>query len=459
MLRRSFIKLLALLALSRHAAANSSTAGNSSTTRARQTKKILVIGAGLAGLACAKQLQQAGHQVLVLEGRDRIGGRIWTSTHWPDVPLDLGASWIHGQEDNPLTALAHELELELLATSTANSQIYQADGSVLTEAGQQQLDQLEQRFSALLAAAQDLPADQSISVALQSLYQQLDDPTAVQMLDFLLNARIEQEYAGALSETSAHWFDAAQEFGDTDVLFAQGFAALVQYLAAGLTVQLNQVVTAVQRSADQVRVNTTRQSFLADQVVITLPLGVLQQQRIEFDPPLPVAKQQAIAALGMGTLNKCYLRFPTAFWPAQLDWLEYIPTQHGQWAQWVSFQRVSGLPILLGFNAAEYGRQLETLSDEQIVAAAMQRLRQMFGDAIPAPLDYIITRWASDPFAFGSYSFNKIGATPQHRAALVSPVANQLYFAGEACSVDYFGTAHGAYLSGLAAAEAILQAD
>jgi monoamine oxidase len=155
-------------------------------------------------------------------------------------------------------------------------------------------------------------------------------------------------------------------------------------------------------------------------------------------------------------LNKCYLRFEEAFWPADVDWLEYISANHGEWAEWVSFQRVANQPILLGFNAADQGRQIEDWSDQAIVSSAMETLKTIFGVDIPDPMDAQITRWASDPFALGSYSYNALGSTPQDREILAAPVGQRLFFAGEATEPDYFGTTHGAYLSGLRAAEEIL---
>ena len=168
------------------------------------------------------------------------------------------------------------------------------------------------------------------------------------------------------------------------------------------------------------------------------------------------AKRNAINKLGMGVLNKCYLRFNQAFWPDDIDWLEYVSAKHGEWTEWVSFQRALKKPILLGFNAADRGREIETWSDQQIVASAMATLKTIFGAGIPQPIDWQITRWASDSFAKGSYSYNALGSTPKMREALASTLNGRLFFAGEATNKDYFGTAHGAFLSGLRVAKDVL---
>lgn len=121
----------------------------------------------------------------------------------------------------------------------------------------------------------------------------------------------------------------------------------------------------------------------------------------------------------------------------------------------VSFTRALNQPVLLGFNAADEARRMESWTDEKIVASALATLRRIFGRATPDPVDYQVTRWAADPFAAGSYSFNALGATPQMRDDLAASINGKLFFAGEATSRRHFGSAHGAYLSGLRAAREI----
>jgi monoamine oxidase len=115
------------------------------------------------------------------------------------------------------------------------------------------------------------------------------------------------------------------------------------------------------------------------------------------------------------------------------------------------------LPVLLGFNAADHGRKIEGWTDEQIVASAMRTLRTLFGRNVPAPLDYQITRWASDPFARGAYSFNALGSTPRMRDHLAQHLNGKVFFAGEATERKHYGTVHGPYQSGLRAAQEIIK--
>lgn len=434
---------------------------DSTTDPADPANRIIVIGAGLAGLAAASELQKQGHDVLVLEARDRIGGRIHTSRYltdkWGDVPVDLGATWIHGIDGNPLTRLADSIQAQRLVTSYDKSVAYNTEGDELSRAEEQLLDELRDEVYDAIETAQNGNTDRSIRQAIRSVINQYDESSEeYRLINFILSAELEQEYSGDSSKLSSHWYDNTKEFGGDDALFAQGFDSITELLADGLKIETGRIVTEIQWQQSPVKVLTQSGEFRAKQVIVTLPLGVLKAKRVQFTPELPANKQSAITALGMGVLNKCYLRFPTVFWPDDVDWLEYVPEQHGAWSEWVSFKRVADNPVLLGFNSGERGQAIESWSDQQIIEDAMATLKIIFGAQIPAPVDYLITRWAADPYALGSYSFNALGSTPAMRKTLAASLGDKLFFAGEASEQNYFGTAHGAYLSGLRVAEEVM---
>jgi len=423
--------------------------------QAASTPTVLIIGAGIAGLAAARALTAQGIKVTLIEGRERIGGRIHTSHVWPNLPMDLGASWIHGQKQNPITALANAAQAKRVVTSYDSSELYidvrlkQLGVKGTNEAS------IEKLVTQALNKAANLDEDISVKAAVERVLTQPLTPAYQAQLNFYLNSQYEQEYSGATHELSAQTFEDNEEFSGADVLFPQGYEQIPNYLAQGLDIQLGKVVSKIAYSETGVKVTTQDQVYQADYAIITVPLGVLKRKTIQFNPPLPANKQAAIQRLGMGLLNKAYLRFNKVFWPKDIDWLEYLSPDAGRWVEWVSFAKI-GAPVLLGFHAADRAREVENWSDQALVADAMQALKAMFGNAIPQPVGAQITRWAQDPFAYGSYSFNAVGSTNQDRQALARK-SGRLYWAGEATHSEYAGTVHGAYLSGVRAAKVIVK--
>ena len=419
---------------------------------------VIVIGAGISGLAAARHLTDHGWDVLVLEARDRIGGRIWTGQRWADCPSDLGASWIHGITDNPIAALAAKAKAKTVVTDPDSTAYYLPDGKAATNAQVQAINGWAAKTASAISKYQN---NQDRDASLRSVVEQavrwssLSDYDKA-LLGYDLND-YEHEYSGSVDRMSVQEFDSDADLKGKDVLFPAGYHQITDLVAAGLSIRTGQVVKRIDWNSGGVTVTTDKGTFQADQAVVTLPLGVLQSGVVTFGPGLPAAKLAAIGGLGMGVLNKCYLRFPTTFW-ADSDWLGYVPAvdKYGQWAQWINITRPTGKPVLLGFNAADFGRAIEAWSDTQIVDSAMATLRTIYGSGIPAPLDYQITRWASDPYALGSYSYHPIGSTPAMRDELAASIDGLLYFAGEATSRPSFATVHGAYDSGIRAAKEVL---
>ena len=474
--RRIFLKQSLLLSLSaglaacvgeadQTAARPASDGGSQPATEPKESgamenshAEVLIVGAGISGLAAAATLRQAGYGVIVIEARDRIGGRVWTNRAWPEMPLDMGASWIHGIDGNPITAIAEEAGVATLPTDYDNHWLYTSDGLMEDDEQDAAEAEAEAFFEQALEEADDRYDDDV------SLQQALDDLLAEEplsapqrrLLNYYVNAVVEQEYAADVADLSLFAWDEDAGFDGGDVLFPAGYDQIADFLATGLDIRLEQPVRAIRYGSDGVTVETVAASFTGERVIVTLPLGVLQKGVVDFDPPLPDAKQEAIDSLGMGLLNKVYLRFPRIFWPQEAEILGFVSEKKGEWAETLNIAFYTDAPVLLCFNAATYGRAIEKLSDGEIVAAAMQRLAGMFGADIPDPDAHHITRWASDPYAFGSYSYRRPGSNGDTRDALAAPVDERLFFAGEATSRDYAATVHGAYLSGLAAAQEIV---
>jgi monoamine oxidase len=314
----------------------------------------------------------------------------------------------------------------------------------------------------LIAAAQQMASRLEKDMSLKSAIEMMTDWRKAdagerRLLRHVINGTAEAEYGGAWSELSAWHFDDSKEFGGGDVLFPGGYDQIISHLAKGLDIRTGKPVTAIAPQGDGVVVTLADGTVMtADQALVTVPLGVLQAKGISFGAPLAKARRAAVAALGMGLLNKCWLRFERIAWPDDVDWIEWLGPRDGHWEQWVSLARAAKAPVLLGFHAGDMAREMERLSDAEMMQAAHGALKAMFGSDFPAPLDGQITRWSRDPHAFGSYSYHAVGSSPASRKALAgADWEGRLVFAGEACSARYWGTAHGAVLSGREAAEII----
>lgn len=427
------------------------------------TADALVIGAGAAGLRAAAALERAGKRVIVLEARDRIGGRCWSDQRMPGLSLELGAAWIHGSNPaNPVFFAARQLGLRLVPSNTGQLggalAIWDAQGRRLTPEAQQRLDGLTRAAESFVFAA-DAPAHESVELRLrrwtrtQMLAQ--DDARA---LRYKFVSNIVHEYADDLARTSPlvafddHTHD---DFGIDDVMVLGGYDEVLRP-APGLDIRLGHAATRIAHDARGVRVTTLTGEFDAPVCVLTLPLGVLKAGAVAFDPVLPAELRAAITRLGVGVINKLALRFERAFWPDDADWFGHITGEPEVFGQWVNLHRHSGAPVLIAEHAGEFGRRCELLDDAALVGAAMSALRGMFGAQIPALLDYARTRWGADPYAHGSYSYMAVGAAFADRAAFAQPLDGRLFFAGEHTHTRYPGTLHGAWLSGERAAGQIL---
>lgn len=415
--------------------------------------KVIVIGAGISGLAAARTLAEKNIDVIILEARNRIGGRMWTDSSL-GVPLDLGASWIHGVNGNPITELAKRFNAKTIPTIDDNGIVFHADGREMTSA---EFLKIERLYESIYEETSEIAEDLDEDASLQEIFDQVIakrnlSAEELRGLNLYIQYETSLDYAADPKNLSVWEWDSDETFSGQHVIFPQGYNQITNGLAQGLDIRLNTEVMKIKYSQNGVEVETRDGIFTSEKVVVTIPLGVLKQAQIKFEPPLPSSKQESINRLKMGLLNKVYLKFPKIFWD-DVENISYV----GEWMLWLNYAAYNGEPILLAFEGGEKARALEELSDDEMVASAMQTLRFLYGDEIPAPESFLITRWGKDKFSFGSYSFIPPFASGDDFDALFEPVDDVLFFAGEATSRKHFATVHGAYLSGVEAGKLVMR--
>ncbi|MCV7078707.1 flavin monoamine oxidase family protein [Mycobacterium szulgai] len=421
------------------------------TTAPPDTKSVLVIGAGMAGLGAARSLADAGWPVRVIEARNRIGGRVHTNRDW-GVPLEMGASWIHGATNNPLDELADKVSAQRSPTEYYKWTELAVDPR-LAPLTYTQASQTKWRHFVEDAGDDVDGGSLGAAVEASAKREELSDTERAE-LAFFVNTEIEEEFAADASQLSATTYDLGRYTDGPQLVITSGYDAIPRLLAEGLQIVLNTVVTSVERHDDSVTLRAGNQMFEGPAAIVTVPLGVLKSGAITFDPPLPDGHAHAVSALGFGVLSKSYFRFDKRTWDVPNSFYQYLGADDGMWAQWLSLPADAG-PIVLAFNAGHRGRYVESAAGGDLMNSALPIARRLFGADI-APLEIKSSTWSVDPYAVGSYSFHAPGSGLDDRRRLQQPISDRLYLAGEAVGTDNPATVHGALLSGRHAAAELM---
>ncbi|HED65810.1 MAG TPA: FAD-dependent oxidoreductase [Planctomycetes bacterium] len=421
-------------------------------------RRVIVVGAGVAGLAAAHALSRIGVEVVVLEALERIGGRIEPGTLGP-VPVDLGAAWVHGSgPGNPLTQLFARLGVTL-QPDRVPFHVFERGTGYLTRA---QVNLLNRRVSSFLTA---LPLLRTQLGPRASVAEGVDLFLALQGLGgvalarsrFMLRAFFESWYAGSARDLALEWVWEDESFPGPDAFPVGGYGQLVDGLARGLEIRTGSAVSLVEHGPSGVAVHTEEEVIRGSHAIVTVPLGVLKARSIRFEPRLPERKQRAIRRIGMGAFEKILLRFEHPFW-RNLDELFYRSRREEKVPFLKDLLPFTGEPILLALAAGESADRMRLRSASEIVDELLGAVGEIVASTPPAPTHAHVTRWRADPFFRGSFSYLRTGSSPADQRSLAAPV-DRLLFAGEATHERFFASVHGALLSGLREAGRIVGRD
>ena len=407
--------------------------------------EVAIIGAGAAGLGAANALKNSGLSVLVLEARDRVGGRAHTIMASPDVTFDVGCGWLHSADENSFVQIAERLGLEINKSlppwrERAYGKAFpQEDRDDFIRALDAFYDRAEKAAIEAGQSGRDVAA--SLSLEPGNRWNPMIDAIST--------------YINGCELDSVSILD-MDAYEDTDLNWRirRGYGTLIAAYGATCPLALNCEVTLIDHSAKRVRIETSQGTLTADKVIITVPTNLIADEAIRFHPPLP-AKVDAARGLPLGLADKVTLA---------LDEPEALPAEANlraatmRTAMGTYHIRPFGQPCIEGFFGGRFAQSLEDAGEGAIAAESINEIVSILGSDFRRKLKPLAeSRWAHDPFARGSYSH----ALPGHagdRALLAAPVDGRVFFAGEATSPEFFSTAHGARDSGERAAEEVIAA-
>ena len=400
---------------------------------------VAIIGAGAAGLGAAHALKHSGLSAIVLEARDRVGGRGHTIMASPDVTFDLGCGWLHSAEQNSFVAIAEQMNFEIDRTLPPWRERAYGKSFPPDERADffRALEEFFQRIEDAAQSGRDNPA---------SLY--LESGNRWNPMIDAVSSYINGCETDRLSILD---FDAYQD-SNTNWRVRRGYGALMASYGVSLPLAFNCEVTLIDHSGKRLRIETSQGTLTADKAIVTVPTNLIAQQTIRFHPALP-DKVDAAANLPLGLADKVVLALDE---PGELPKDGNLRGATMRTEMGTYHLRPFGQPCIEGFFGGRFAQALEDAGDGAIAAQSIDEIVSFLGNDYRRRIRPLKeSRWAHDPFARGSYSH----ALPGHagaRAVLAAPVEGRLFFAGEATSPNFFSTAHGARDSGERAAAEIL---
>jgi monoamine oxidase len=403
---------------------------------------VVVVGAGAAGLAAGRHLAERGFHVRVLEARRRIGGRAWTDTAAFPWPFDRGCEWLHSADRNPLTAAADEAGFTVLR-GTAPWTEHKHRANMSRDEHREWadfVDRCEAEVTRLGQAGHDGPIADAVPK---------DDRWSA-----LLGAIVTYGHGAEADRVSTLDFSRYDDSGINWPVY-EGYGALIAHLGRDVSVSLEATVDAIDWSHGTVRLSGSFGALSARAAIVTIPISLLERGAIRFTPRLPDDKLEALAAIRLGLANKVAFEVLGDPFGVHDDCFMFGRTDSERTSS--IHVRPRGRPMVQGYLAGSLARELEAAGPETMRAFVLDELVGLFGGKVPAGLGRATsTAWGEDPFALGSYSYALPGLA-HRRPDLARPLDDRVFFVGEACSLEAYGTAHGAWLTGQAAADAVAE--
>ena len=392
--------------------------------------QLLVIGAGAAGIGAAHAAKNAGIDYLAVEASHRVGGRGLTEELAPGIPWDLGCHWLHSGSINKLAPIARELGIHY-DTDLPGRGFYM-NGVQLPESEVADYKQFCSKIWNKISQKKDIALGDLIDY----------DSKWAPYYCYWQSLMTSEDVDNFSSLDLIHYNDTGEDWP-----VREGYGTLLELHAQGLEIELNTSVNKINWSTDGVIVETNRGTISANKVIITVSTGVLNGRNIDFHPALPIAKQEAIDALPLGSYNNFAMLYDED-WPFDSDTPDRIDYSNGDDINFAFKLRCSGWPYIYCAVAGRQARWLEKQPIEESENLMMTALTDTFGTNFKKKIiKFRASAWGDDPLIKGAYSASKPGCADQ-RKVLAMPIADRLYFAGEATSADAFCTAHGAYQSG-----------
>ena len=410
---------------------------------------VAVIGAGAAGLAAGLALQAAGKSFVVLEARDRVGGRAYTDHDtFPGIAFDHGGHWLHAASQNPFTKIADTLGFRYeTRLGWDNRVVLTGDGRRMDQAevrqGNAQLATVLERIEEAGNAGRDIACSELIDPA--------DPWHRITRRIFTLISSHEPEDCSTLD--TSRYVDTGEDWPVQD-----GYGALVARNAASVPVSLSTPVTSVDWSGKEVRLETPAGTVTASVIVLAVPVNVLAAGAIRFTPALPQKLMEAIHDCPMGSFEKMAFLLDRPLDGFNHAYSEVTDGLPGTRPPNGFIINPFGWPMLIAHVGGNMARELSAEGEAAMEAAGLDAMVFAFGAGIRKRIVRgLFTRWTTDPWSRGAYSACKPGQASA-RLVFAEPVGGRIFMAGEHCSLPYFSTIHGAHLSGLAAAERAIAA-